>query len=190
MDGHLDQNCPSIFHLPPGCSTLSAFHHGDCSRISCLGTSPPPHTVFVLATAVSLEPHTAPGAQEEFLGEPQGDDLCQETLSHSPRTENKGQVGKSCGPCYQLTSQQGKLSRLTRGAQRARQTSAGHQRASGERMDRHPLPQRPLHSLRPLQGRLLLCNTLPTPRTSGFLTELDWPGKYLFYGNLNTASVT
>ena len=110
--------------------------------------------------------------------------------SHSPITEPKVQVGKSCGSCCQLASQQGKLSCLTRGAQRARQTSAGHQRASGERMDRYPLPKRPLRSLHPLQGRLLLCNTLPTPCTCGFWTELDWPGKYLFYGNLNPASVT
>jgi len=83
--------------------------------------------------------------------------------SHSPRTEPKMQMGRSRGPCCQLASQQGKLSCLTRGAQRARQTSAGHQRASGERMDRHPLPQRPLHSLHPLQGRLLLCNPSPPP---------------------------
>lgn len=159
---HLSFTCPLA--APPSECFIMVTVHGS-PACSCPGPPPHPNTVSVLATAVSLEPHTAPGAQEEFLGEPQRDDLRRETLSHSPRTENKGQVGKSHGPCHQLTSQQGKLSRLTRGAQRARQTSAGHQRASGERMDRHPLPQRPLHSLRPLQERLLLCNTLPTPRT-------------------------
>ena len=58
------------------------FCHGDCSRIPYLfPPALPAPTLSVLAMAVSLEPHTAPGAQEAFLGETQSDNLYWETLS-------------------------------------------------------------------------------------------------------------
>lgn len=194
MDGHLDQNCPSIFHLPPGCSTLSAFRHGDCSRISCLflpRTTRPPHPTLCLSWPRQCPWNlTRPLAHRKSSLESHRVIISAGRHSLIPQELRiRGRWANLVAHAISSPASRGSCPVSPEGL-RARQTSPGHQRASGERMDRHPLPQRPLHSLRPLQGRLLLCNTLPTPRTSGFLTELDWPGKYLFYGNLNTASVT
>lgn len=108
--------------MPPGRPCPQSIRHRGCSWIPCLPCICP---IQGSIPRMSHGPRHTGGlpwgaTEHQTLGKAPG------RHAHAPRMELKEWVGQAHHPCRQLAGQWGNLSFLTRGAQRPRQTSAGH----------------------------------------------------------------